>query len=136
MSEFQPPHQTGGTAEQCHHPDTSERKDLRPDLPCEVGALACGDACPYYRGELDGRKAPTQTERTERMSATTVTLTKERAEQIRTEIREGREFLHTLETYVIPGLRNRKSVKKGATFVSIPPIVPVIIDPNSPLKRR
>lgn len=64
MPKFQPSHKPGDTAEQCHHPDIPEREDPRHYLSREVGALACGDACPY-RGELDSQDTnmtPTQVE--------------------------------------------------------------------------
>lgn len=139
MSEFQPPHQPGDTAEQCHHPDIPEREDPRPDLSREVGAIACGPACPYYRGELDNREnntTPTETERTEEMASDTVTIAPDRVRQISREIREARTLVSKLEAYVIPGMRNRDpSVNKNnATMITILPIVPIVHDPDSPFK--
>lgn len=80
MPKFQPPHQPGDTAEQCHHPDIPEREYPRHDLSREVGALACGPARPYYREGLDGRDcsmAPTQIE-SNSMSGTTEKETTEK----------------------------------------------------------
>lgn len=80
MPKFQPSHKPGDTAEQCHHPDIPEREGPRHDLSREVGALACGPACPHYRGELDSQDtnmAPTQIE-SNSMSGTTEKETTEK----------------------------------------------------------
>lgn len=80
MPEYQPPHPTGDASERGYRPDTPEQKESCPDLSREVGALACGPACPYYRGGLDGRDysmAPTQIE-SNSMSGTTEKETTEK----------------------------------------------------------
>lgn len=77
MPKYQPPHKPGDTAEQCHHPDIPEREDLRHDLSREVGALACGPACPHYPGELDSQetdRSPTQAKGREHMASSIAEL--------------------------------------------------------------
>lgn len=76
MLECQPPHPTGDASERDYRPDTPEQKEPRHDLSREVGALACGDACPY-RGELDSQetdRSPTQAKGREHMASSIAEL--------------------------------------------------------------
>lgn len=114
----------------------------------ELGAVACDmspcQLCEHYREQkkttvprTDKVLVSAGMKARELMTATT-SAGIGRMEQIRTEVQEARELLGILNTYVIPGMRNRDPNynPKNATWVSVPPIIPVVKDPNSPFKHR
>lgn len=59
MSEFRAPQQAREHDEQHQSPDTSIQEGSRSDVHREVGTIACGVACPYYRNENDIKQCHT-----------------------------------------------------------------------------
>jgi len=114
----------------------------------ELGIITCETSpcqlCEHYREQREATvpytgEALVSAHTEARESTTTTTVAGiDRVKQVRTEVQEARELLGILNTYVIPGMRNRDPSynPKNATWVSVPPIIPVVKDPNSPFKHR
>lgn len=58
-------------------------------------------------------------------------------EQLKEMLKNSQVQIEELKSYVIPGLRDRDEYDTStATFVSDPPNVPLIPDPDSPLRKN